>query len=202
MSFAVHGCLCPENRPTGAGGGNGPPAPPANLEDGNRDDDTPHRARHPIQRSSSKAHQLGGHARGDQAGRDFLDLDRPHRRPAARHSARRRLARRRAALLHGPGRAEGAQPRRQPARCADHGRQRLAERPRRGCRGRGGHVTDAQQLDRLAAAWAQKWDGRWQYEVSQDGFRHDVGTALVFAVRPAKVLAFTKGGFSHTRHRF
>jgi nitroimidazol reductase NimA-like FMN-containing flavoprotein (pyridoxamine 5'-phosphate oxidase superfamily) len=59
-------------------------------------------------------------------------------------------------------------------------------------------VTDAQQLDRLAAAWAQKWDGRWQYEVSQDGFRH----ALVFAVRPAKVLAFTKGGFSHTRHRF
>jgi len=63
-------------------------------------------------------------------------------------------------------------------------------------------VTDAQQLDRLAAAWAQKWDGRWQYEVTQDGFRHDVGTALVFGVRPAKVLAFTKGGFSHTRHRF
>ena len=68
--------------------------------------------------------------------------------------------------------------------------------------GEAARVTDAQQLDRLAAAWAQKWDGRWQYEVSQDGFRHDVGTALVFAVRPAKVLAFTKGGFSHTRHRF
>jgi nitroimidazol reductase NimA-like FMN-containing flavoprotein (pyridoxamine 5'-phosphate oxidase superfamily) len=63
-------------------------------------------------------------------------------------------------------------------------------------------ITDTQQLGRLAAAWAQKWDGRWQYEVSQDGFRHEVGTALVFAVRPAKVLAFTKGGFSHTRHRF
>ena len=63
-------------------------------------------------------------------------------------------------------------------------------------------VTDAPQLQRLAAAWAQKWDGRWQYEVTQDGFRHDVGTVLVFAVRPAKVLAFTKGGFSHTRHRF
>ncbi len=68
--------------------------------------------------------------------------------------------------------------------------------------GEAARVTDAQQLDRLAAAWAQKWDGRWQYEVSQDGFRHDVGTVLVFAVRPAKVLAFTKGGFSHTRHRF
>jgi nitroimidazol reductase NimA-like FMN-containing flavoprotein (pyridoxamine 5'-phosphate oxidase superfamily) len=63
-------------------------------------------------------------------------------------------------------------------------------------------VTDTQQLDRLAAAWAQKWDGRWQYEVSQDGFRHDAGTVLVFAVHPAKVLAFAKGDFSHTRHRF
>jgi nitroimidazol reductase NimA-like FMN-containing flavoprotein (pyridoxamine 5'-phosphate oxidase superfamily) len=68
--------------------------------------------------------------------------------------------------------------------------------------GEAARVTDAQQLDRLAAAWAQKWDGRWQYEVSQDGFRHDAGAVLVFAVRPAKVLAFTKGGFSQTRHRF
>ena len=59
-------------------------------------------------------------------------------------------------------------------------------------------VTDAHRLEMLAAAWARKWDGRWQYDVSQDGFRH----ALVFAVRPAKVLAFGKGGFSHTRHRF
>jgi general stress protein 26 len=65
-------------------------------------------------------------------------------------------------------------------------------------------ITDPQQLDRLAAAWTQKWDGRWQYDVTQDGFRHDDGTGLVlvFAVRPAKVLAFSKGGFSHTRHRF
>ena len=68
--------------------------------------------------------------------------------------------------------------------------------------GEAARVTDVQQLDRLAAAWAQKWDGRWQYEVSQDGFRHHAGTALVFAVRPTKVLAFTKGDFSHTRHRF
>ena len=63
-------------------------------------------------------------------------------------------------------------------------------------------VTDPEQLRRLAGAWAQKWDGRWQYSVDEDGFRHDVGTALVFAVRPAKVLAFAKGGFSHTRYRF
>lgn len=63
-------------------------------------------------------------------------------------------------------------------------------------------VTDLELLQRLAAAWAQKWDGRWQYNVVEDGFRHDVGTALVFAVRPTKVIAFAKGRFSHTRHRF
>jgi nitroimidazol reductase NimA-like FMN-containing flavoprotein (pyridoxamine 5'-phosphate oxidase superfamily) len=63
-------------------------------------------------------------------------------------------------------------------------------------------VTDREQLQRLATAWAQKWDGRWRYSVGEAGFRHEVGSALVFAVRPAKVLAFAKGGFSHTRHRF
>jgi nitroimidazol reductase NimA-like FMN-containing flavoprotein (pyridoxamine 5'-phosphate oxidase superfamily) len=63
-------------------------------------------------------------------------------------------------------------------------------------------VTDARQLDWLAAAWTQKWDGRWQYEVGPDGFRQDGGTVLVFAVRPAKVLAFAKGAFSHTRYLF
>ena len=68
--------------------------------------------------------------------------------------------------------------------------------------GEAARVTDSQQLDRLAAAWTQKWDGRWQYEVGQDGFRHDGSPVFVFAVRPAKELAFTKGGFSHTRHRF
>jgi hypothetical protein len=63
-------------------------------------------------------------------------------------------------------------------------------------------VTDPEQLQRLAAAWAQKWDGRWRYSVGEDGFHHEVGSALMFAVRPAKVLAFEKGSFSHTRHRF
>jgi PPOX class probable F420-dependent enzyme len=63
-------------------------------------------------------------------------------------------------------------------------------------------VTSADKLHRLAEAWAQKWDGRWNYQVDTDGFRHGPGTALVFAVRPSKVLAFAKGTFSHTRHRF
>ncbi len=63
-------------------------------------------------------------------------------------------------------------------------------------------VTDRDQLQRLADAWARKWDGRWRYSVVDEGFRHEVGTALVYRVRPAKILAFAKGTFSHTRHRF
>jgi hypothetical protein len=51
--------------------------------------------------------------------------------------------------------------------------------------------------------WRTKWDGRWHYEAREGAFRHESGgTALVFAVEPAKVFAFRKGTFSQTRHRF
>jgi general stress protein 26 len=65
-------------------------------------------------------------------------------------------------------------------------------------------VTDSGTLGRLARAWAAKWDGRWHFQVLDGSFYHEGGEepALVFAVAPAKVLAFTKGTFSHTRHRF
>ena len=63
-------------------------------------------------------------------------------------------------------------------------------------------VTDSQLLDGLAEAWKAKWDGRWRYEVRDGAFQHEAGEALVFAVRPIKVLAFGKGPFSQTRHRF
>jgi general stress protein 26 len=65
-------------------------------------------------------------------------------------------------------------------------------------------VTDETLLRRVAVAWTAKWDGRWRYQVRNGAFRHpDVwDPVLVFAVTPAKVLAFTKGAFSHTRHRF
>ena len=65
-------------------------------------------------------------------------------------------------------------------------------------------VTGDERLRRLAGAWARKWDGQWRYEV-RDGCFYHPGAAEpvhVFAVAPAKVLAFGKGGFSHTRHRF
>jgi hypothetical protein len=65
-------------------------------------------------------------------------------------------------------------------------------------------VTDAAALNRLARAWATKWTGQWQYEVG-DGCFHQPGSTepvLVFAVPPTKVLAFRKGKFSHTTHKF
>jgi nitroimidazol reductase NimA-like FMN-containing flavoprotein (pyridoxamine 5'-phosphate oxidase superfamily) len=65
-------------------------------------------------------------------------------------------------------------------------------------------VRDDAMLSRLAQAWTTKWDGQWHYEVRNGAFHHlgDDEAVLVFAVAPAKVLAFTKGTFSHTRHLF
>jgi general stress protein 26 len=63
-------------------------------------------------------------------------------------------------------------------------------------------ITDEGALQRLADAWRAKWDGRWQFEVGAGIFRHEAGVALVYSVAPAKVLAFGKGTFTHSRHRF
>jgi nitroimidazol reductase NimA-like FMN-containing flavoprotein (pyridoxamine 5'-phosphate oxidase superfamily) len=69
-------------------------------------------------------------------------------------------------------------------------------------------VTDDDALTRLAGVWATKWDGRWQYLVRDGCFYHpseDAALAepvLVFSVVPVRVLAFGKGAFSHTSHRF
>jgi hypothetical protein len=68
-------------------------------------------------------------------------------------------------------------------------------------RGRAERVDDRALLERLATAWADKWDGRWHYEVDGEGFRHTAGgTVWVYRVKPAKVLAFTKGTFTHTSY--
>ena len=50
-----------------------PPHPERRSAHGNAE----HRARHSVQRTGSTAYELAGHARGNQAGRDLLDLDRP-----------------------------------------------------------------------------------------------------------------------------
>jgi general stress protein 26 len=69
-------------------------------------------------------------------------------------------------------------------------------------------VTDLPTLERLAAAWATKWDGRWTFAATEGGFAHEGvrddrigGPVHVYAVRAAKILAFGKGTFSQTRFR-
>ncbi len=78
----------------------------------------------------------------------------------------------------------------------DHGLDVMVEGAARQIAGR-------EVLSRLAAQWAGKWDGRWRFDAVDGGFRHaGGGLAIVFAVRPTKILAFSKGRFSHTRYRF
>jgi nitroimidazol reductase NimA-like FMN-containing flavoprotein (pyridoxamine 5'-phosphate oxidase superfamily) len=68
--------------------------------------------------------------------------------------------------------------------------------------GRAVQVTDDELLRALAAMWNTKYDGDWKYDVHDGAFHHDVGVALVFEVRPRKVLSFAKGEFAQTRFRF
>ncbi len=64
-------------------------------------------------------------------------------------------------------------------------------------------ITDEERLTHLAAAWRTKWDGQWIFEARDGSFHHpEGGEAWVFSVAPSTVLAFGKGTFSHTRHRF
>ncbi|MEV6761245.1 pyridoxamine 5'-phosphate oxidase family protein [Streptomyces sp. NPDC051105] len=61
-------------------------------------------------------------------------------------------------------------------------------------------VTDDGRLRELAAAWEAKYGPAWHYEVADGCFQHGPGRALVFAVRPRKVLGFGKGEpFSQTK---
>ena len=63
--------------------------------------------------------------------------------------------------------------------------------------------TDSALLARVAEAFHAKWDGRWQFVVKEGGFFHPSGFEVqLFSVLPSKVLAFAKGPFSHTTHRF
>jgi nitroimidazol reductase NimA-like FMN-containing flavoprotein (pyridoxamine 5'-phosphate oxidase superfamily) len=64
-------------------------------------------------------------------------------------------------------------------------------------------VTDEAALNRIAAAFTTKWNGRWQYEVADGGFGHGGHLAIVFSVKPAKVFAHAKGDpFGATTHKF
>jgi hypothetical protein len=67
------------------------------------------------------------------------------------------------------------------------------------------HVTDDVVLRRIARAFETKWDGRWQFNVRDGGFRGGDGSggAEVFSVTPVKVFGHAKGDpFGATAHRF
>jgi nitroimidazol reductase NimA-like FMN-containing flavoprotein (pyridoxamine 5'-phosphate oxidase superfamily) len=63
-------------------------------------------------------------------------------------------------------------------------------------------VTDDARLAELADAWESKYDGDWHFDVANGAFQGDGGEALVFEVKPTKILAFAKGDFAQTRYRF
>ena len=66
-------------------------------------------------------------------------------------------------------------------------------------------VTDDAVLERVARAFAAKWDGRWQFTARGGCFRGSDGSgeAMVFRVTPVKVFAHAKGEpFGATRHKF
>jgi uncharacterized pyridoxamine 5'-phosphate oxidase family protein len=68
------------------------------------------------------------------------------------------------------------------------------------------HVTDEKVLTRVAAAFAVKWDGRWQLAVRDGRFYNRTASdwpSELFEVQPAKVFAFAKGEHGGaTTHRF
>ncbi|WP_433659237.1 pyridoxamine 5'-phosphate oxidase family protein [Nocardia sp. CA-128927] len=68
--------------------------------------------------------------------------------------------------------------------------------------GTAARITDQSTLQQLAKLWKSKLD--WDFAVVDGGFNDGAGhTALVYAVAPAKVLAFSKGEpFSQTRYSF
>ncbi|GAA3653473.1 pyridoxamine 5'-phosphate oxidase family protein [Nonomuraea antimicrobica] len=64
-------------------------------------------------------------------------------------------------------------------------------------------VTDPGRLKELAAAWEAKYGQDWHFEVGDGGFVNQAGgPALVFEVKPVKVLGFRKGDYAQTRWRF
>lgn len=66
-------------------------------------------------------------------------------------------------------------------------------------------VVDDGTLQRLASAWATKWDGGWKFGVLDGCFVAPDGQVgvLVFSVAPKKVFTFKRGeSMGQTRHVF
>lgn len=59
---------------------------------------------------------------------------------------------------------------------------------------------DTARLERLAAAWVDKYGEDWRFEVRDGNFWHEGGgAAAVYEVAPTTVFAFRKGNYAQTR---
>ena len=63
-------------------------------------------------------------------------------------------------------------------------------------------LTEPEVLNALADAYEAKYGGAWHFDVGDGVFHHGAGTAFVFRVEPAKVLAFAKDPHAQTTYRF
>jgi general stress protein 26 len=64
-------------------------------------------------------------------------------------------------------------------------------------------VVDEDRLATLAGHWVDKYGKDWEFGVADGAFTHaEGGSALVFAVRPRKILTFAKSPHGQTRYRF
>jgi nitroimidazol reductase NimA-like FMN-containing flavoprotein (pyridoxamine 5'-phosphate oxidase superfamily) len=72
--------------------------------------------------------------------------------------------------------------------------------------GEAAHVTDETALVRVAKAFSEKWEGRWQFTVRDGRFRNAGAGDLpceAFSVTPTRAFAHAKGDpFGATTHRF
>ncbi len=64
-------------------------------------------------------------------------------------------------------------------------------------------ASEQRVLEELCAVWRTKWDGSWRYSAREGHMFHPGGfEVLTYSVAPTKILAFAKGAFCHTVHRF
>jgi nitroimidazol reductase NimA-like FMN-containing flavoprotein (pyridoxamine 5'-phosphate oxidase superfamily) len=63
-------------------------------------------------------------------------------------------------------------------------------------------VRDERELQRLAAAWEDKYGEVWHFDVADGAFAAEGHSAVVFRVEPRKVFGFGKSPHSQTRWTF
>lgn len=63
-------------------------------------------------------------------------------------------------------------------------------------------VVDEARLRRIAGAYESKYGSDWHFDVQDETFQSQGGTAVVFEITPLTAYGFGKGAYTHTRWRF